>query len=153
MSTVPVPASPQYDFSGYSNSHEFGQNTQWNGGTGLDVFNDYSNYEAFGSKTFSSMDIPAAGPGGLSSSMTSNPAGTGTSFAAPGLPFQGLDFIKNFNTSGSSNGNNGNVPGGYYTSEQQTLWQSYDPGAFDFGPDMPFSLDLDNSNHNHEGQR
>lgn len=51
-----------------------------------------------------------------------------SSFAVSTLPFRGLDYIRNFN------------PGGYSTSEQDSLWQSFDPGAFGYDPDLPFSL-------------
>jgi len=50
-----------------------------------------------------------------------------SSFAAPGLPFRGLDYIRNYN------------PGGY-SADQDSLWQSYDPGAFGLDPDLPFTL-------------
>ncbi|KAJ7638605.1 fungal-specific transcription factor domain-containing protein [Roridomyces roridus] len=52
-----------------------------------------------------------------------------SSFAASGLPFRGLEFIRNY----------GN---GYSLGEQQdsAMWQSYDPGAFEYNPDLPFTL-------------
>lgn len=50
------------------------------------------------------------------------------SFNASGLPFHGLDFIRNYH------------PGGYPTGDQDSLWQSYDPGAFGYDPDLPFTL-------------
>lgn len=51
-----------------------------------------------------------------------------SSFAASGLPFRGLDYIRNYN------------PSGYITGDQDSLWQSYDPGAFGYDPDIPFTL-------------
>jgi len=53
-----------------------------------------------------------------------------SSFNVSTLPFKGLDYIRNYN------------PGGYSTSEQDSLWQTYDPGAFGYDPDLPFSLEL-----------
>ncbi|KAJ7774316.1 fungal-specific transcription factor domain-containing protein [Mycena maculata] len=51
-------------------------------------------------------------------------------FAAPGLPFRGLEFIRNY-----GNG------GGYTMGDQDSsMWQSYDPGAFEYNPDLPFTL-------------
>jgi hypothetical protein len=51
------------------------------------------------------------------------------SFAGTGLPFRALDFIRNYNT------------GGYTMGEQDSsLWQSYDPGVFEYNPDIPFTL-------------
>lgn len=51
-----------------------------------------------------------------------------SSFATTGLPFRGLEFIRNYN------------PGGYSTGEQDALWQSFDPGAFGYDPELPFVL-------------
>jgi hypothetical protein len=50
------------------------------------------------------------------------------SFAAPGLPFRGLDYIRNYN------------PGVYSTSSDQELWQSFDPGNFGYDPELAFAL-------------
>lgn len=52
-----------------------------------------------------------------------------TSFAATGLPFPGLEYIRNYN------------PGGFNAGgEQDLLWRSYDPGAFGLDPDLPFTI-------------
>lgn len=60
-----------------------------------------------------------------------------TSAAYPtSLPFRGLDFIRNYNLSG-------------YGPEQDSLWQSYDPGAFGYDPDLPFTLG-DTTNELHD---
>lgn len=62
------------------------------------------------------------------------------SFAATGLPFRGLEFIRNYSNSG-----------GYAMGEQDSLWHSYDPGAFEYNPDLPFTLgDLTEA---HDGPR
>lgn len=45
-----------------------------------------------------------------------------------GLPFRGLDFIRNYN------------PSGYMTNEQDPLWQSFDPNTFGIDPELPFAL-------------
>ncbi|KAJ7507534.1 fungal-specific transcription factor domain-containing protein [Mycena galericulata] len=60
------------------------------------------------------------------------------SFAAPGLPFRGLEFIRNY-----GNGNS------YSMGEQDSsMWQSYDPGAFEYNPDLPFTLgDMSSDDH------
>lgn len=61
----------------------------------------------------------------------SNTAESGGGFPAPGLPFRGLDFIKNYNTESTNN----------YSMADQDLWQQgYDPMSFEYGPDVPFSL-------------
>ncbi|KAL4241486.1 ABC-transporter-regulating transcription factor-like protein [Abortiporus biennis] len=52
-----------------------------------------------------------------------------TQFAGPGLPFRGLEFIRNYS------------PGGYNLSgDQDSLWQTFDPGAFGYDPEIPFTL-------------
>lgn len=53
-------------------------------------------------------------------------------FVGPGLPFRGLDFIRNYNVN----------PSGYVMNEQDALWQSLDPGTF-LDPDIPFTLGSD----------
>lgn len=55
------------------------------------------------------------------------------SFDAPGLPFRGLEFIRNYSSGGYSAGDN-------FMGEQESLWQSYDPLAFNYNPDLPFTL-------------
>lgn len=50
------------------------------------------------------------------------------SFTASGLPFRGLDFIRNYTNDGYSG--------------DQALWQTFDAGAFVHDPDMPFSLEV-----------
>ncbi|KAJ8518348.1 hypothetical protein ONZ45_g4542 [Pleurotus djamor] len=61
--------------------------------------------------------------GGLS---TTPPSAT---FAAPGLPFPGLEYIRNYRSSNSYS----------LSGEQDSLWHSYDPGAFGLDPDLPFT--------------
>ena len=73
--------------------------------------------------------------GGLTGLSSTPPS---SSFAASGLPFRGLDFIRNYN------------PGGFATGDQDLLWQSYDPGAFGYDPELPFSLG-ETSNDLHDG--
>lgn len=62
------------------------------------------------------------------------------SFAAPGLPFLGLDYIRNYNSHGYSVG-----------GEPDSIWQTFDAGAFGFDPELPFTLG-DASSELHEGQ-
>ncbi|KAG5220790.1 zinc cluster transcription factor [Salix suchowensis] len=66
------------------------------------------------------------------------------SFAAPGLPFPGLEYIRNYRSNGYS-----------LSGEQDSLWHSYDPGAFGLDPDLPFTPfgDLNNDTSNQEGHR
>lgn len=62
--------------------------------------------------------------GGMGSMMDlSSPS---ENFAASGLPFSGLDFIRNYTTESNVG--------------DQSFWQSLDAGAFVHDPDMPFSF-------------
>lgn len=63
------------------------------------------------------------------------------SFAAPGLPFLGLDYIRNYNSNGYSVG-----------GDPDSVWQIFDPGAFEsFDTELPFTLG-DASSELHEGR-
>jgi len=48
----------------------------------------------------------------------------GSSFLAGGLPFHGLDYLRNFDPDG----------------EQDALGQGFDAGAFRYDPEIPFAL-------------
>lgn len=83
-------------------------------------FGPYAPFESYGG-----YDPTADFSGGITG-LSSSPSSS--SFAASGLPFRGLDFIRNYS------------PSGYVPSDQDLLWQSYDPGAFGYDPELPFSL-------------
>ena len=65
----------------------------------------------------------------LSTMMSQTQATTppSSAFGGPGLPFPGLDFIRNYTP-------------GLYEEGQDTLWQGFDGGEFRYDPDLPFSL-------------
>ncbi|KAF8665799.1 hypothetical protein AX16_000244 [Volvariella volvacea WC 439] len=133
-----------FDYTMHNNSLSQTASQVWNGtnnGTlnggapnsvdrrGMDVYptgNDLALYGAsFGG--FPALDPVFAGfdtNGGLAGMSTTPP---GSSFAATGLPFHGLEYIRNY------------APG-VYVGEQESLWQSYDPGAFGLDPDLPFAF-------------
>jgi len=71
-------------------------------------------------------DLTTDFSGGLTGLSTTPPSSS--TFATSGLPFRGLDFIRNYN------------PSGFVTGDQDSLWQSYDPGAFGYDPELPFTL-------------
>lgn len=54
-----------------------------------------------------------------------------SAFAAPGLPFPGLDFIRNYTPGG-----------GMYDDMTDGLWRNFDGGEFRYDPETVFSLDL-----------
>ncbi|KAJ3531383.1 hypothetical protein NM688_g7583 [Phlebia brevispora] len=75
--------------------------------------------------------LPFDGTGGdMNMALQPLPANAPSSgFSGPGLPFRGLDYIRNYN------------PGGYMVGQdQEGLWQTFDPGAFGFDPEIPFTL-------------
>ena len=53
-------------------------------------------------------------------------------FDASGLPFAGLEFLHSFTPAGYSGGND---------QSMEALWQSVGAGAFNFDPELQFSLD------------
>jgi hypothetical protein len=56
-----------------------------------------------------------------------------SAFAASGLPFSGLDYIRNFRAGG-------------YSTDHDALWQSYDAGTFGaYDPELSFNLGADNT--------
>lgn len=63
-----------------------------------------------------------------------------SSFPGTGLPFRGLDYIKNYN------------PVVYAAGDDNPLWKTVDPGAFGFDPELPFNIsdapvDLHDTSH------
>lgn len=86
-----------------------------------------TSYLQFGGGPDMNVDVT----GGLS---TTPPSAT---FAGPGLPFRGLDYIRNYNNPGPSS--NGYSMGGN-DIYQDALWQTFDPGAFGLDPEVPFSF-------------
>ena len=60
-----------------------------------------------------------------------------SSFAANGLPFAGLDYLRNFNP-------------GTYDEPQENLWQGFDGNDFRYEPDLPFTFgDMHHSEASH----
>lgn len=159
VSPTHVSSPPQFDYD-YAMLQNQNQNqnpssptlSQWNGNhnnneqrQGLDMFPQdssmtfpYTNYHTHDS-TYLGYDSQGGANGGGASGLSTTPPTA--SFAATGLPFRGLDYIRNYN-------------GGYPDSlggDQDSLWQSYDPGAFGYDPDLPFTLlsDIPGENQNH----
>jgi hypothetical protein len=62
-----------------------------------------------------------------------------SSFPVSGLPFSGLDFLRNYNSYPANFG-------------QNSLWQAFDERAFGYDPELPFSLgDFITENQSGEG--
>lgn len=130
--TQPSPPRNHYDYSNYGvQPSSLSQDTtqQWTAGgsdyasTSQDQ-NLYSNPFGYGSLDggFGGYDPTADLTSGLSTTPPSS------HFAASGLPFRGLDYIRNFN------------PGAYPSDSDPSLWQSYDLGPFAYDPDLAFTL-------------
>ena len=66
----------------------------------------------------------AVGSDFFGSSSSAAPA-AGSSFLSGGLPFHGLDYLRNFDPEGG---------------EPETLGHGFDAGAFRYDPEIPFAL-------------
>ncbi|KAG6880071.1 hypothetical protein C0992_006883 [Termitomyces sp. T32_za158] len=148
-SVAAQPSPPRFEYGLQSSPLTQSNPSPWPGNedqlpTGLDMYVGgdsalYSNMYGYPSLDYPAFDSGDSNVGGLTVTSPSS-----THFAATGLPFRGLEYIRNFNS------------GGYSVNDQDSLWHSYDPGAFGFDPDLPFTLsdnplDLTNNmtNNNH----
>ncbi|KAF7361303.1 hypothetical protein MSAN_01162800 [Mycena sanguinolenta] len=130
----PTNTSNQFDYGMQSSPLGHSNNVQqWNRSTtgepqGVDI---YSSAALYSPNTYSGYDPPDSrryyGDLGNLAELSSTPPTA--SFAAIGLPFRGLDYISNYSNDGR-----------YSTSEQDSFWNTYDPGAFEYNPDLPFTL-------------
>lgn len=107
------PTDPRWN--GDSSSGAGGFNSNYPPPTPTTIDTSYLN---FGAPT---NDLPMSLTG-LTTSTDSN------GFNGPGLPFRGLDYIRNYN------------PGGYGVNDSDALWQTFDSGSFGFDPEMAFSF-------------
>ena len=150
LSPLHVPTQNQYDYGNYQSPLAQSSSNQWtsNNGepSGLDIYPTGSQpYSTnFHGEPLSAVDSNYIGYGGASD-MSGNFTALSTtpptaSFDAPGLPFRGLDFIQNYGRGGYSVG-----------GDQDSLWQSFDAGAFGYDPELPFLLP-DMSGDGQDGQ-
>lgn len=136
LSPAHLPSPHRYEFEYGIQPSALSQSNlqQWNGTNGEQQMfatnasetlygNPYGTYA--GLDGYGGYDPNSQLSGGVAGPSTTPPSST---FDAVGLPFRGLDFIRNYN------------PSGYVTGDQDSLWQSYDPGAFGYDPDLPFTL-------------
>ncbi|KAF7331806.1 Zn(2)-C6 fungal-type domain-containing protein [Mycena kentingensis (nom. inval.)] len=107
-----------------------GQQQQWSGSSDPQALDMYPAPGAPGlnyTYGYDGLEIGGYGP----TEMGNGSMAEFSQFAAPGLPFRGLEFIRNY---GASTGN-----GAGYEMGEQEMWHSYDPNAFSLNPDIPFS--------------
>lgn len=138
---TPSPRYDSYDFglSNNLNNYQGPAHPQWNGQqAGVDIYsaeNMYGssngvypspleNYPVFETTGAHEMN------NGMNRLSTTPPT---SSFNASGLPFRGLEFIRNYSPGGYLAGDN-------FMGEPESLWQSYDPLSFNVNPDLPFTL-------------
>lgn len=146
LSPLHVPSPPRFDYEygAYHSPLAHSSSSQWPSTsgepTGIDMY-PHGSQMSYSNNSYGE-PLSAVDPAYLGYSGSSDMAGLSTtpptaSFDAPGLPFRGLDYIRNYN------------PGGYSAgSDQDSLWQSFDAGAFGYDPDLPFSLpDLPTDSH------
>lgn len=126
----PTITSPRYDYNDYGVQQQ--QNLhQWNGSQSdrqsLDLgYPSPQDQMSYASPYGYDYIHPGYEPSNDMTGLSTTPPTA--SFAATGLPFPGLEFIRNYNSTG------------YAIGEQDSLWHSYDPGAFEYNPDIPFNL-------------
>lgn len=151
LSPLHVPTQPQYSNYDYGNyqSPLAQSSNQWPVDNGEQSALEMYPPASYSGLSYSgeSLDPNYNGYGGTSD-MNGPMSGLSTtpptaSFDATGLPFRGLDFIRNYN------------PGGYSVGgDQDSLWQSFDPGAFGYDPELPFALpDIPSGDHNGQLQQ
>jgi hypothetical protein len=147
LSPLHAPSQPQYDYGPYQSPLSQSSSSQWPGDngeqSGAGVYSSGSQMTYTGTSygeplsTFDSSYLEYGGAsdmGGSFSGLSTTPPTS--SFDAPGLPFRGLDFIRNYN------------PGYSVGGDQDSLWQSFDAGAFGYDPDLAFTLrDLPTDGH------
>jgi hypothetical protein len=130
---VPSPVRYEFDFSASPSQGTFGSRQapdRW--GYDGEPFPSTSR-NMLPSGTYeppSTVDPSYLAYGGPSSQLSPDIFGTSTasqssSFYHGGLPFHGLDYIRNFDPDGG---------------EQDALGQGFDAGAFQYDPEIPFTL-------------
>ncbi|KAK1228904.1 hypothetical protein PQX77_008062 [Marasmius sp. AFHP31] len=124
LSSNQVPSPPRYeqDFGLQGSPLQFSNTQQWNGHhelyspTSPDTSMPFSNGNDSG---FSDTYDFGMSSGDMNQFLGSLSSSSSTSFAATGLPFRGLDYLRNYP--------DGNPVGDQFLGEQDPLWQSYDP--------------------------
>ncbi|KAF9485389.1 hypothetical protein BDN70DRAFT_871438 [Pholiota conissans] len=134
LSPAHLPSPHRYDFDYGVQPNTLTQSNlqQWDGNTGDQTLFAAASDQTLYNNSFGAYGSALDNYGNYDTSDLTNLSGLSTtppssSFSASGLPFRGLDFIRNYNPSG-------------YVMDQDALWQSYDPGAFGYDPDLPFTL-------------
>ena len=114
-----VQPQPQFSPDWNRNTNALGQGT-----TIVPTENSLSGYNGSASQMYDSETYPSYG-GPYTGMMETQPE----DFSAMGLPFSGLEFIQNYS------------PDGYLADPtSNSLWQTFDAGAFIQDPEMPFSF-------------
>jgi hypothetical protein len=141
LSPLHTPSQPHYDYGNYQSPLAQSSSTQWPGDNSeqgeVDMYPSSSQMSYAGMSygdssygeplsTIDSSYLDFGGTSDMLSGLSTTPPTA--SFDAPGLPFRGLDFIRNYN------------PGGYSVGDQDSLWHTFDAGAFGYDPDTPFTL-------------
>ncbi|CAK5275757.1 unnamed protein product [Mycena citricolor] len=132
-------ANTAYGYNPNSFDFEYGMNPLSHNGNGQQPWNGSSNGDSQGAELYPQYNNSYAPYSDLDSfsfaGQATDPGLAELSSAfAPGLPFRGLEYIRNY-----GNGS-GSVAGGYPVGEQDSLWKSYDPNAFEYNPDLPFTF-------------
>lgn len=142
VGNVPSPTRYDFDFGLSQNPFQTQGPEQWSYDGEKSALDMYSSSQGmFGTGLGNQYEQPATiDPSALyGGSSTSSQFGSGgffgmsgvapsSAFPAPGLPFHGFDYIRNYDSYPANSG------------EQDILGQGFDAGAFRFDPELPFSL-------------
>lgn len=154
LSPLHVPTHQQqqyanYDYGNYHSPLAQSSTNQWpvesnDPNAGMDMYssNAYTGV-SYGGETFDSHYINYGGNADMNSTVSGLSTTPPTaSFDASGLPFQGLDFMRGLNSGGT-----------YATSsEQDSLWHTFDATAFSGDPELPFVVPESLDGYDHDGQ-
>lgn len=142
----PLHVSSPYDYGMHQSPLVSSSSHQWDVGSGephsADVYQSASQGSSLPYATYEHQGMGPSWYGGSDmgySTLSTTPPTS--SFPGPGLPFLGLDYIRNYNSNGYS-----------LVGDQDSLWQTFDARSFGLDPDLPFTL-MENSAELHEGQQ
>ncbi|KAG6333504.1 hypothetical protein ID866_5580, partial [Astraeus odoratus] len=144
LSPLHVPSS--YDYAIHHSPLASSNSHQWDVSSGephnVDMYQSGSQGSSLPYATYENQSIDpswySSSDMGYSTLSTTPPT---SSFPGPGLPFLGLDYIRNYNSNGYS-----------LAGDQDSLWQAFDARSFGLDPELPFIIS-ENSTDLHEGQQ
>ncbi|KAL4075802.1 fungal-specific transcription factor domain-containing protein [Scleroderma citrinum] len=141
----PIHVPPPYDYGMHQSPLASSSSHQWDVPSGephnVDMYQRGSQSSSLPYATYEHQNMdPSWYSGsdiGFSNLSTTPPT---SSFPGPGLPFLGLDYIRNYNSNG------------YSLAGDQESWQAFDARSFGLDPELPFTF-MESSTDLHDGQQ